>query len=340
MKARINDTSGLEIAGIATCDFGSMIRLDNTKLLRDVLCRDAAPRVERFIEDTMGARERYHCPADMNAIDLARQAVARLLECSPGIASEIDFIIFAGISSPRPVTTVSALLACEFGLSNASCWDLKSGCSTGILALIQAHGYIAHGARGGLIVCAETLSKFTDPAILQMAASVGDGAVAVHVKASNTWRLRGIVHGTNPRHANSMSVPGCFPVDPSTYDPKDYLFHFEGKPEGIEALGEAWVRSLSELIEVSEIDPKTISHYVAHQVDAMKNAVVPDTCGIPEASVAKCFARYGNMGCPTVFVNYAERLAETGEAVRSGGRLVFHAVGGGLSWAAACIDVA
>lgn len=339
MKTAIQDTTGLEIAAVATCDFAAMEAFDNARLLRDFVGREPNEKLIKIIREGMGAEQRYHCGADQNAIDLARQAIANLLAAHPELREAVDFVIFAGISSPRPVTTVSALLANEFGLGKASCWDIKSGCSTGCLALMQAHAFLGHGARGGLVVCAETLSKFTDPGVLQMAASIGDGAAAAYVRRSERWRLRALVHGTDPTYSQAMAVKGTFPIDPDTYDAADYRFTFEDKPAGIKALGHHWVQSLADVLEAAGAPADSVTDYVAHQVDANKNAAVARACGIPDGAVARSFASHGNMGCPTVFVNYAKWLAARPGPIGPGDRVVFHAVGGGLSWAALLIDV-
>lgn len=336
LKARDYQT-GIEITDIATCDFNALEQVSNAELFARLGKGDSG-RLARFIEQGMGIRQRYFCPPENNALDLARNAVAQLVERNPAILDEAEFFILGGISSPMPVTTTSALLAGEFGFRNVSCWDIKSGCSTGVLALIQAQQWIEAGARTGVIVCAETLSKFANPEILQMSAAIGDGAVALQVSASERWRVRGIVHGTDPSLVRTMMVKGEFPIRLEHYDPAQYYFSFEQKPEGIEAIGRYWVQSLQDLLSVSGIEAQQVKHYVAHQVDASKNAAVAASCQIDPAAVAKNFAEYGNMGCPTVFINYHRWVNRAGHAFNSGDCLVLHAVGGGVSWAGVCLE--
>src|SRR5262249_19798335 len=137
-----------------------------------------------------------------------------------------------------------ALLAAEFDFRNVSCWDLKSGCSTGILALFQALDWFERGARRGVIVCSETFSKFTHPETLQMAASIGDGASAISVSSADDWKVRGVDHGTDAAYMKSMYVPGKYPIRPEEYDPAEYVFRFEDKPDTLRKIGEHWVGSL------------------------------------------------------------------------------------------------
>jgi len=58
---------------------------------------------------------------------------------------------------------------------------------------------------------------------------------------------------------------------------------------------------------------------------------------IPEKSVSCNFSNYGNMGCPTIFLNYQSWL-ESGAEFKKNEKLIFHAVGGGVSWAGICME--
>lgn len=328
---------GIDIRHIATCDFAALECVSNAELFAR-LGIAGQPRLTRFIEQGMGIRQRFVCPPQLNALDLARSAVQRLLTQNPALVDEAEFFILGGISNPLPVATTSALLAGEFGFRNVSCWDIKSGCSTGVLALIQALQWIESGARTGVIICSETLSKFTNPEVLQMSAAIGDGAVALQVSASDQWKVRGLVHGTDPSLVRMMQVKGEFPVNIAQYDPARYYFSFEQKPEGLEAIGRYWVQSLQDLLTTSTVTPEQVKHYVAHQVDASKNVAIARQCGIVDDAVARNFADYGNMGCPTVFINLHQWLLQPQHQFARGDCLVLHAVGGGVSWAGMCLE--
>lgn len=335
-----NYKQGIEITHISSCDFSQLEQVSNEQLFQRLGIANQS-RLTRFIEQGMGAQTRYLCTPEQNALDLARSALQGLLEQNPKLVEDAEFFILAGISNPLPVATTSALLAGEFGFKNVSCWDIKSGCSTGVLALIQALHWIESGAKTGVIVCAETLSKFTNPDVLQMSAAIGDGAVALQVSASDQWRVLGTVHGTDPSLVRMMQVKGTFPVNISQYNPAEYYFSFEQKAEGLEAIGRYWVQSLQDLLTVSDVSPDNINHYIAHQVDARKNAAVAQQCNIPNQSVARNFANFGNMGCPTVFLNYLNWISElnpSAEHFSKGDHLIFHAVGGGVSWAGMCLE--
>src|SRR5262249_45629331 len=152
---------GLEIADVASCDFSKLSPLSNEDVLR-WSGRQEKERLLRFLAEDMGIKRRYHAPEGTTALDLARDALSSLLARSPRLREEATFLIYCGISNPMPTVCHAALLADELGFENASAWDLKSGCSTGILGLAQALDWFQHGAEVGVLVASETFSKFTD----------------------------------------------------------------------------------------------------------------------------------------------------------------------------------
>lgn len=328
---------GFHIPHITTCDFDSMLSLSNAEVLARAN-QDDASKIARFIERKMGILHRYQAQDDINALDLARQALTALIKESPTIAKEADFLIYAGISNPLPVATHSALLGAEFGFENPSCWDIKSGCSSGVLALIQAMSWIQMGAKKGVIVASETLSKFARPDTLQMSAAVGDGAVALVVEASDDWEVKGLVHGSDPQYVTNMLVEGQIPVANENYDRENFRYTLKNKGNTFEVLHEYWIKSLQNLLESSELHGSEIQHYIAHQVDGSKNAAVAKTCHIEAPAVAKNFTHFGNMGSPTVFINYHQWIKHQHKVVNPAENLIFHAVGGGLSWAGICLN--
>lgn len=328
---------GFHLSAVETCNFSSLTALTNKEVLAKAGQKDS-DKLSRFIQKKMGIEQRYQCDDDMDALDLARQALSKLVKSDPSITKDADFFIYAGISNPMPVATLSALLANEFGFHRPSCWDIKSGCSSGVLALIQANAWLNMGAKRGVIVASETMSKFADPHTLQMSAAVGDGSAALIVEKSDDWQIKSMVHGTDPQYITNMLVKGKMPVANEDYDRENYRFTFNDKGNGVQAIGEYWVKSLVDILEQAGLSGKDIQYYFAHQVDGSKNAQIASVCAIEDHAVAKNFKHYGNMGAPTIFINYKHWMDANQPSFKQGEHMIFHAVGGGLSWAGLCLE--
>jgi len=325
---------GFSIDAVASCDFERLVPVTNAEVLERG-GRKADPRLLGFLCQEVGIEGRFFCPPERNAFDLAKEAIERLLAQDPSLRTEAEFLIYCGISNPMPTVCHAALLAHELEFTSASCWDLKSGCSTAVLGLVQALEWFERGARRGVLVASETFSKFTNPEALELAATSGDGACAIALSATDAWRARGVVHGTNPTYFKSAYVPGKYPVDVERWRQSDYWFSFDAKPQAITAIGEAWVKSLADVLQVSELPGERVTHYVSHQIDAKKNRQFAKSGQVPDAAIYENFRRFGNMGCPTVLLNYQSRPLPT---YAKGDVLLFHAVGGGISHAALCLE--
>jgi 3-oxoacyl-[acyl-carrier-protein] synthase-3 len=328
--------SGFKIESIESCDFNKLEKLSNRNILESGRTGEIDQRLLVFMEKKMGIAHRYYAPKNLTAFDLAKNSLEKLVAKNPKILEEAEFLIFGGISNSLPTVCHAALLACDLKFKNASCWDLKSGCSTGVLALTQAAEWFDDGAKKGVIVCSETFSKFTDEETLQMSASIGDGAVALTISKDENWKIKGIVHGTDPEFFRSMFVPGTYPVDIENYDESDYKFKFEAKAGTLEKSAYYWNKSLEDLFEVTNTSGHQITHYCAHQIDGTKNKNIALAQGINESAIYLNFKEYGNMGCPTVFLNYLENMSKNNFS--KGDKFVFHAVGGGLSWASLLME--
>lgn len=327
---------GFVITHIETCDFDQLTPINNQQVLEGA--GKSGARIEQFIEREMGIVQRYHCPISMDAEDLAHSALQRLLEKSPELRSQAEFLIVAGISNPRPVTTLSTLLAETFELPNVSCWDLKSGCSTGVLALIQGLSWLNMGARCGIIVAAENLSRFSPSDALQMRAAAGDGAVAFSIEPSTHWTVKSVIHGTDARFAQNIKMRGRFPVNLEFYQATDYLYELNEKGNTLEHLQHYWLHSLSELLTAGKVAPEEVNHHITHQVDGSKNVALAKAGGIREEAIARNFSHFGNMGSPTVFINYYHWVNRAEHRFHPGDHLVIQAVGGGISWAGLCLQ--
>jgi 3-oxoacyl-[acyl-carrier-protein] synthase-3 len=338
VKVHLPYDFGFEINEAASCDFSQMQAMTNEAVCSVAREGECDERLIGFIAKKMGIQNRYYVEKERNALDLAREALKSLVEKDPSIVKEADFFIFGCISSPMPTTCVSSFLASEVGMDQLSCFDLKSGCSTGVLALQMALDFFHKGAKRGVIVCSETLSKFANPEFLQMSAATGDGAAAISLTKSMDWKVSGMVHGTDPHLMKSMYVPGTFPIDQENYKAEDYFFHFATKTDAIEKMGYYWQHSLKELLEVSKLSGEDVNHYIAHQVDGSKNVAFAKSQNIPDSAIAQNFKTFGNMGCPTVLLNYKAWSERDEHGFKKGDHLIFHAVGGGLSWAGIAME--
>lgn len=148
----------------------------------------------RAFLDLVGTKTRHTTNGTEAAVDILRIAVARALDAAETDASELDFIIYAGVNRGWLEPSSAALVQREFGAAKAVCFDVSEACASWVRAVQVADALLKAGTyRLGLIVNCEcdlnhlatyelgTVSNHED---FLAAFTVGEAATATVVAAS------------------------------------------------------------------------------------------------------------------------------------------------------------
>jgi 3-oxoacyl-[acyl-carrier-protein] synthase III len=327
---------GVRIADVETCNFGLMQSYDTEALLRAARPADAerllgSPACRRLLAE-LGVERRYltHVPGQppergrLNALDLARSAVERLISRRGSALEWLDAVVFASTSNPNPCNSQAALLAGELGLGG-SCMDLKAGCSGGLLAVMQGALLIQAGCERVLVVMAENLSQFTPPEDLRMLCTVGDGPACVLLERAPGPGFLPVIHGTHAGRCSGMTIREPFP--PASGDAR-YVYEFADTTATARFLHDAWHSVLDETLNAAGIAPEELAFAAVHQTHAAQVQSLAVALGLCAERVPIVVDGFGNMGTPTVAV----ALARVHPMLRPGSRYLLQAVGGGISW--------
>jgi len=323
---------GVRIVDVETCDFGLMSRLDTAAVLRAARPADgarylASPVARRLVAE-LGVETRHltHMPGQgarpgrLTAFDLACSAVERLAARRGDELARLDALIFVSTSNPNPCNSQAALLAERRGL-RASCFDLKAGCSGGVLGVAQGALLIRAGCERVLVVMAENLSQLTSPEDLRMLLTVGDGAACVLLERSVRGGFRRVLHGTASEHSGAMTIRTPFP--PPTPEAR-YVYEIGDAGPARDFLHQRWRSLYRESLDGSGPPDWWFFHQThAGQVDALLREQ-----GIDPSRTVNVVSSHGNMGTPT----FAVAMATAFRRLRPGQRYLLQAVGGGISW--------
>jgi 3-oxoacyl-[acyl-carrier-protein] synthase-3 len=335
MRLRVPD---VRVADVETCDFSLVPRYDTATLLQTVLSgageRYLTAAVSRKLIQELGVEHRYltQCPglapapARLSALDLARSAIHRLQTRRRQELEWLDAFIFVSTSNPSPVTSQAALLASEFGF-HGSCFDLKAGCSGGVLGLMQAALLIRAGCERVLVVMAENLSQLTPAEDLRMLLTVGDGAAAVLLERHPGPGFLSIIHGSAPEYAGAMAVPAPFPPRDATVR---YQFEFRGTSRAAAFIQARWPALYGESLKAAGIGGGELAQCFVHQTHAAQVARFRADHDLPPDRVGYVAGDHGNMGSPTFAVAMASKFCR----LQPGDKYLMQAVGGGISWCA------
>ncbi len=333
----------VRIVDVETCAFGLMPAYDTTAVLRAARPHDfgryLASSSARLLITELGVSRRYltQLPGQapratrLNAFDLARSAVERLKTRRARELQRLDALIFVSTSNPNPCNSQAALLADACGLG-ASCMDLKAGCSSGVLGLLQAALLLQSGCERVLVVMAENLSQFTPPDDLRMLLTVGDGAACVLLERAPAGGAGGagfltMIHGTEPALAGSMTVSSRFPPASAS---ASYVYEFHDVNTTAAFVRSRWRSLFCESLSAAGIEPADLAYAVFHQTHAAQMEDLIADLQLDPERVPVVVGDYGNMGTPT----FAVALARIHGRLQPGQRYLLGAVGGGVSWCA------
>ena len=170
---------------------------------RDVLAGcGKVPRLQRLsaarIENLIGIKHRRLADDTESATEMARKAILNCIAASRCQPSDIDLVLYCGISrygAPKHYVSepaISLVLAAEFGFRNALALDISNGCAGMFTAISVADSLIKSGLiRVALIVSGEHItdlmktaqkeaSGYADPRFACL--TLGDAAAALILK--------------------------------------------------------------------------------------------------------------------------------------------------------------
>ena len=351
MSIEVGPIEGVRVAGAGTAF--PKATYSNSDVLRELRQRfwdkDSQPSDERLlfmasgIEETLGVSQRAwaHMPgtpfdhaAEVSTLDLAVAASeAALLDAGLG-GGDLGTIVCSTSTPYRMTSTLSAVVGAKLD-AHAACMDLRTGCSAGLFALATASLFVAQTGKPALVIGTETFSKVLPAHHKPAALTLADGAGAI-VLAPGKGRIVSATMATNGRLAHLVSAPGALPATPESIAQGDFFLH--GSPEELAAeLPSKYKDAIGRAFAKSGLSGADITRYIPHQTSPALIAAVAKEMGI---DASRCFVnvkRHANVGAAGWLVAMAEARAE--RPFEAGERILTAAVGGGMSWAAAILEI-
>lgn len=283
------------------------------------------------ILDKTGIQNRYISDPGETAVDLAFAAGRKLFENLTG-HEEIDLLILVTQSPDYVLPTSACILQDRLGLSkNCMAFDVNLGCSGFVYALSIAGGLIESGvARKGLILCADTYSKYIGKNDRTCRPLFSDGAAATLVESSATDRIgpfelgtdgagydRLIVKHSGAREAGQVadSCRGSLEM----YGSDVFLFTMRAVPQCI-----------NKLLDRSGLKLENIDLIVFHQASKLVIENLIRTLSLDKSKVFTNFESIGNTVSASIPI--ALKDADTQGRLKEGDTVMLVGFGVGLSW--------
>jgi 3-oxoacyl-[acyl-carrier-protein] synthase-3 len=292
------------------------------------------------ILDKTGIRTRYISSPGETAVDLAFAAGMKLFSTISNY-EEIDLLILVTQSPDYVLPTSACILQDRLGLpKNCAAFDVNLGCSGFVYALSIAGSLIESGvARKGLILCADTYSKYIDKNDRTCRPIFSDGAAATLVEGSDDDCMGAFEFGTDGagydrlivkeggaretgKEANQVAKSCLGSLEMSGSDV--FLFTMRVVPQCI-----------NKLLVRTGLALESIDLIVFHQASKLVIENLIRTLSLDKNKVFTNFENVGNTVSASIPI--ALKDAETQGRLKNGDRVMLVGFGVGLSWGATLI---
>lgn len=287
---------------------------------------------DEWIRKMTGIATRVRAKPETSVIDMAEGASRQALEHAGLEADQIDTVILSTITFPHITPGGAPVLADRLGIT-AAAFDISAACAGYCYGIGQADSLVRSGqARNVLVVGAEKMSEFIDPADRSISYLLGDAAGAVVVGASKTPAIGPTIWGSDGAGAHLVRqtaswfeyrdnfgtpFPTLYQEGPSVYK----WASFKMAPVALEA------------IEAAGVTPSDIQAFIPHQANTRIIDQMVKQIGLPEhVAVARDIVDSGNTSAASIPLA-TERLLRDGD-VASGDLALQIGFGAGLVYAA------
>ncbi len=301
---------------------------------------------DAWIQERTGIQERrFFTPGKDTVTSMATQASRVAIERAGLQPTDIEFIIFATITSDYYFPGCGVLLQRELNLPGIGALDIKNQCSGFIYALSVADQFIKAGTyKNVLVVGSEIQSTFLDLSTKgrNVAVIFGDGAGAAVLQATNTPEhsiLSTHLHADG-RFAEELAVK-----DPGGSRPGRWLTHDmidDGGTDvvmnGQKVFKEAVIRFpevIKEALDANGYTTEALDLLVPHQANLRITNYVGEQLQLPAHKIVSNIQKYGNTTAASVPIALSEAW-ENGR-IQSGNLVCLAAFGSGFTWASALI---
>jgi 3-oxoacyl-[acyl-carrier-protein] synthase-3 len=296
---------------------------------------------DAWIVGRTGIRERRILEPALATSDLATEAARNACRSAGVSPAEIDCTIVGTVTPDVPFPATATYVQKKLGApAGSAAFDLSAACAGFLYGLAVADGFIHRGAfRRVLVIGVEILSRIIDWTDRNTCVLFGDGAGAV-VVAPEPAGERGVLSThlyADGNFADLLYIPGGGTREPLTADSLAARQQFV-KMNGREVFKHG-VRNMATAaraaLDANGLRPEDVSWVFAHQANLRIIEGVAERVGIPLERFFLNIERYGNTSSASLPIALDE-ASEAGK-LRAGDMLLLTALGGGLSWASACV---
>jgi 3-oxoacyl-[acyl-carrier-protein] synthase-3 len=282
---------------------------------------------EQWIVHRTGVHERRHVSEGERLQDLATAAGRQALDDAGVAATDVDLVLVATLAADELTPNAAPLVAHDLGATKAGAMDVGAACTGFLSALQLASSQVESGrADNVLVIGADVVSRFVDPADRGTAALFADGAGAALVAPAEDGRGR---IGHILLRSDGSGAPSIMAAH------SDRIIHMQGHDTfkaAVLRMSEATVDAVAE----AGLTLDEIGLFAYHQANARILTAVAERLGLDESKVVNSIARYGNTSSATLPIALVD--ARERGMLEPGMQVLLAAFGAGFTWGAGVIE--
>lgn len=303
------------------------------------------PTSDEWIKERTGIKQRRYFEEGKDTVhSMAARASEMAMKNAGIVASDVDLIVFATITSEYYFPGSGVLLQRVLNIPGIPAMDIKMQCSGFIYALSVADQFIRTGMyRTVLVVGSEIQSNAIEHSERgrNMAVIFADGAGAVVVQRSEDER-----HRILSTHLHSdgtfaeelmMQHPGSMRkkrLTPEMITDGSMLPYMNG-PAVFKHAVTRFAEVIQEALDANHKKPSDIDLLIPHQANLRISEYIREKLQLPESNVFNNIQYYGNTTAASIPIALSEAV-EQGR-LKAGDLLCLAAFGSGFTWASALI---
>ena len=279
---------------------------------------------DEWIASRTGIRQR-HITENENTSDLCIHVANTLLQKVKKQSSDLDFIIIATMTPDYHTPSVACMVQGAIQATNAYAFDISVACSGFVYALSLSNKLIQTGAKCGLVIGGEVLSKMLDWQDRSTAVLFGDGAAGVVLEASDQPMIVKEKLYSNGSLGQALTS-GL--VETTDYQKTVHPLQMEGRAI-FDFATRTVVQSVKELLAD---EAQSVDYFLLHQANARILDIFAKKLQVPREKFLQNIQHYGNTSAATIPLLLDEAVGDGTIILGGKQKIILTGFGGGLTW--------
>jgi 3-oxoacyl-[acyl-carrier-protein] synthase-3 len=291
---------------------------------------------DSWIVERTGIRERRIAGDDETTSSMGAEASRMALQTAGLSPDDIELIICATSTPDGMFPASAALIQDAIGARNAAAFDVNAACNGFMVALATASQFINTGAyRRVLVVGAEVMSRILNWSDRSTCVLFGDGAGAIILERGDSGGVGPVVLKNDGSKADRLYAPGPGAAPRSLAEAEGFCIVMDGR-EVFKVAVRAMEEVSRQAIAAAGLTVEDIAFMVPHQANRRIMTAVAKAMGIGPERLISNVDKYGNTSSASIPLALCEAWQEG--KLTPGDKLIFVAIGGGLSWGASVVE--